>query len=489
MIHSFEYCLKHIGEIGEVVEGKKSLVKVKGLPGAVIGEGVTFETEDHGRVMSLGRETVDVLVFSQTPIKPTTKVARSGNLLSLSAGDGILGHTINTLGHLLSGHRHKSELPEKLPIEIRPAGITARRRVSRLFETGILNVDLLVPLGFGQKELVIGDRKTGKTQLLLKTVLSQAGQGTVCIWCAIGKRKQEIKMIEEFLEKHNVINQCIIVAADSYSSPGEVVYAPYVAMTLAEYFRDTGRDVLLILDDMTTHARFYREISLLSGVFPGRESYPGDIFHVHSKLLERAGNFHVDGTERSITCLPVVDSVGGDYTGYIQTNLMSITDGHIFLDNELFAQGYRPAINSFLSVTRVGRQTQSKLLRDINSQITLFLKKYEDAKRFLRFGPELTPDISETLRLGKGLEKLFNQTSYQPINISEQILLVALLYLKVWDGEGALEILARLPEDIRKHGRSLIDKAQSLDEVCQKLTQEKLVLETFIAIKQKYANV
>lgn len=476
MIHSFEYCKEKIGEIGEVIEGRNSLVKISGLPGAIVGEGVSFETGEHGRVMALSPSSIDVLVFAQTSVPIKTKVARTGRLLTISAGEGLLGHTINTLGHILSGHREKSGLVEKLPIETQPVGIWARRKISRFFPTGIMGIDLQIPLGYGQKELIVGDRKTGKTQLLLKTVLRQVELGTICIWCAIGKRKQEIRMIEDFLESHTVYSQCIIVAADPHSSPGEVVYAPYTAMTIAEFFRDRGHDVLLILDDLTTHAKFYREIALSMGVFPGRESYPGDIFHVHSKLLERAGNFKIDGSERSITCLPVVESVGGDYTGFIQTNLMSITDGHIYLDNELFSLGKRPAINIFLSVTRVGRQTQSALLRDINDHIISALKKYEDAKRFLRFGPELTAELKETLWFGESLDRLFNQTEYQPIPLSLQIFLVSLVWTKQWDGHDSYEVVRKITKSALTRIDTVIKKSENLDMVCQILGKEKHII-------------
>lgn len=441
------------------------MVKVSGLPGAFIGEGVTFEAplsgaeavsnvsedETHGRVMSLEKDLAEILVLSRSPIAPGTRVARTGMQLTVSCGVGLLGHTLNTLGYIVTGARRRSALPEKRRIEGYPKGISSRERVSRFCETGVAVVDLLVPLGLGQRELIIGDRKTGKTHFLLQALLSQAKQGRVCIYCAIGKRKSEVKIIEEFLRKENVFRKVIIVVADAHSSPGEIFLAPYTAMTLAEFFRDCKKDVFLILDDLTTHAKFYREISLLIGRFPGREAYPGDIFYVHSKLLERAGCFKVDkgsaalrqGSERqaTITCLPVAESVASDLTGYIQTNLMSMTDGHIYFDNEIFFQGRRPATNIFLSVTRVGRQTQLPLFRDISGKVITSLKKYEEAQNFLRFGAELGPEIKSVIGFGDGFMKFINQVGFEPIPISLQAVMVSLLWQGFWDGEGSGAII------------------------------------------------
>lgn len=441
MIHTFEYCLKHVGETGRVEETREFLVKVSGLPNVAIGEGVTFANGIHGKVMKLSENLAEILVLSRDPIKPKTEVARTGQPLLVSVGDGALGRVISTLGHTLGSHKQKSRITENRVIESMPIGIHGRRKISSFLETGVSIVDSVIPLGMGQRELIIGDRKTGKTHFLQQLLLTQAKKGTVCIYCAIGKRKSEIKSVEEFLAKHSILNQSLIVAADSYSNPGEIFLAPYTAMTYAEYFRDMGHNVVLIMDDLTTHAKYYREISLLTGQFPGRESYPGDIFHVHSKLLERAGCFNLKGKEATITCLPVAESVIGDITGYIQTNLMSMTDGHLFFDSELFFQGRIPAINVFLSVTRVGKQTQSPLLRSIGSSILILMKEYEVAQRFLRFGPELSDQIKKTIERGNKLIKFFNQTGFAPIPLPLQIILISLLWQGLWKGDNVEAVI------------------------------------------------
>ncbi len=456
MIHSFEYCQKKTGETGHVIWSSESIVRVTGLNDVVIGEGITFENEDHGRVIAIAKDAIEVLVLSRTPLKTQTKAVRSGSPVTISAGEGLLGHVINVMGHSITDRRHKSHPPEKRSIEVPPTGILARSRISRFLETGVAICDILMPIGKGQRELIIGDRQTGKSHFLLQTVMSQAKLGHICIYCAIGKRTTEIKAIEEFLHKEKMLDKTIIVAADSYSSPGEIFLAPYTAMTLAEYFRDKGRDVLLILDDLTTHAKYYREISLLSGHFPGREAYPGDIFHIHSSLLERAGSFHFDGKESSITCLPVAESMAGDFTGYIQTNLMSMTDGHLYFDSDLYLQGRRPPINIYLSVTRVGRQTQSSLLRDMSFQLIKFLKNYTDIQRFLRFEMELSEEIRETLRRGNQLITFFDQIGSVSIPIALQAYCVALIWKNKYDDNKITDLIKKYNEE--KKFKSEVDR-------------------------------
>src|SRR3989344_4029975 len=417
MIHSFEYCVEKNKEVGVINQIKGSLVLVKGLSGAVVGEGITFESGEHGLVMSIKDENIEVLVFSRNPLNSVSKVGRTGTQLSISAGEGLLGHVVDALGHTLDDRREDSIISKSLSVENKPKGIVGRKKIDRFLETGVSVVDTLVPLGLGQRELIIGDRKSGKTSFLLQTLLSQAKHERVCIYTLIGKRKSEIKEIYSFLKKNNILNYSIIVAASAEDSPGENYIAPFTAMTLAEYFKDQGVDTLVILDDLTAHAKYYREISLVGGRFPGRESYPGDIFYLHSKLLERAGNYK----NASITCLPVAEAPTGDITGYIQTNLMSMTDGHIYFDSDMFYRGRRPAVNVFLSVTRVGKQTQSPALRDMSSKVLALLKKNEEMARFMRFGSEVTLPVSILLRKAERILQFFNQLPSESRSIEETI--------------------------------------------------------------------
>lgn len=451
---------------------------IGGLNQVVLGEGLSFDGGEHGRVIGLRPDAVMAMVLARQPILPNSKVAATGKLLTISAGDGLLGYTVNTLGHSLN-HRHKkSNFPEKRVIEQEPLGVARRDSISRVLTTGLAIVDLLVPLGMGQRELVIGDRKTGKTHFLLQTMLTQARAGMICIYCAIGKRKVEVRSIEEFLLEHEIQNQCLIVTSDADTSAAEIFLSPYTAVTLAEYFRDQGRDTLLILDDLTTHAKYYREIALLSAQFPGRESYPGDIFHIQSRLLERTGCFLVRGKQATITCLPVCESVEGDLTGYIQTNLMSMTDGHLYFDSELFFQGKRPAINMFLSVTRVGKQTQTALFRDLGRKLTAFLKTYENTKGYMRFGAEISSDVERTIELGEAVSRFLDHSGVEPVPLPLQAVLMAMLFEELWEGYRLSAPLSRYEKspDLQKAVQTVVLESKSFDQLRKTVSQRSDIL-------------
>lgn len=421
MIHSFDFASKNVKDVGKVTAVNATLVKIEGFAGGVIGEGISFETGVHGRIISIHLDTCEAVVFSNEPVKVGSLAARTGEPLSISVGGGLLTHVITPLGYVIDERRQISKPPESREIDVKPQGIATRKKVSKFLLTGVPIVDLMVPVGEGQRELVIGNRKCGKTFFILSTLITQARLGKICVLGLIAKKKAEVKKIERILEEEKVIGNCVIVASFASDSPGEVYLTPYSAMTVAEYFRDQGKDVLVTLDDMTTHAKYYRERSLLAGMFPGRESYPGDIFHIQSKLLERAGNFIVGDKTVSITCLPVAETLEADLTGYIQTNLMSMTDGHIFFDSDLFFRGIRPAVNIFLSVTRVGHQTQPKALKELSQQVLRLLKKMQEFERFLRFGPEVTDTVKETMNRGEKIWKFFKKDSFKAISQEEQV--------------------------------------------------------------------
>src|SRR5581483_5765076 len=346
--------LKETEEVGYISQVINFLIEIEGLPSARLNELVVFETGEIGRITTIAHKSVEVITFSKTSVKVGTRVTRTNEFLMVGVGDGLLGKTVDPLGASLDPQNPIGKLSELRPIDVTPGGIDTRSRITKPLETGATLVDLIIPLGMGQRELVIGDRKTGKTSFLIQAILTQAKRGTICIYAAIGKKTLDIKKIEELFQKSGIAKNTVVVASSSQDPVGVIYLTPYTAMTVAEYFRDSGRDVLVVLDDLSTHAKFYREISLLGRRFPGRNSYPGDIFYTHAKLLERAGNFKTAKGPVSITCLPVTEAVQGDLTGYIQTNLMSMTDGHIYFDNDLFSKGKRPAVNTFLSVTRVG---------------------------------------------------------------------------------------------------------------------------------------
>lgn len=432
----FNVYLEELGEIGFVEEITYCLVYANGLPGARPNELVLFENGSVGQVLSLYREKVEILLFSANNIQAGSQVVRTNQFLEVPVGLKLLGQTVDPLGNLIENTKPAESSSTVRPIDVVPGGIQTRKRIDQVFETGITLVDLILPLGKGQRELVIGDRKTGKTSFLLQTVLTQARQGTICIYAAIGKKKIDIKKVEEFFKAQKVMQNIGIVATGSEDAPGLIYLTPYSAMTMAEYFRDQGRDVLVILDDLSTHAKFYREISLIGKKFPGRNSYPGDVFYTHARLLERAGNFispKAPKGEVAITCIPVVETSQGNLSGYIQTNLMSMTDGHIYFDSDLFARGRRPAINPFLSVTRVGRQTQTNTRREINRELVSFMTLYEKMQDFVHFGAEVSQTVRHTLNTGDKIIAFLDQSGYGIIDSYLQVFLFCLLWIGIWD--------------------------------------------------------
>lgn len=431
----FSYYLDTFGEVGLVERIHHPIVLVEGLPFIRPYEVVVFETGQIGQVFTINQENVEILVFSSEPVRPKTRVARTNVLLSIPVGNQLLGTTINPLGEPLSKNTTYARPDEERIIHGEPLGIKNRQRIKHSLSTGVAIVDMLIPIGKGQKELVIGDRKIGKSNFLLATIKSQVMQSTIAIYAAIGRKKTDIKKLEEVFKKEGIREKVIIVATTSSEASSLIYLTPYSAMTMAEFFRDQGIDVLVVFDDMTTHAKFYREISLLARRFPGRDSYPGDIFYTHARLLERAGNFKHNEKDVSITCLPVVETVEGDLTSYMSTNLMSITDGHIFFDSNLYYEGRRPAINPSISVTRVGRQTQSKLRRDITRELESFFAIYNKMKSFSHFGAELTASAKQILKTGEKITKFFDQSESLTVIQEVQLILFALLWSNIIEEE------------------------------------------------------
>lgn len=411
---TFEKALEDTKEIGTVIEVVHVLAHVEGLPDARIDEIVIFDNGEMGQVVAMNN-SVEVLLLGKGQVKVDSKVARTGKFLDVAVGPELLGKVIDPLGNSLE-EPFTIANPVYQTIEKVPDKILNRDVIRDPLITGVPMVDLVIPLGRGQRELLVGDQKTGKTSFLLQTVVNQAAMGNVCIYSAIGKKRTSIRRFVAYFKKWNIFQNVVMVASGSSDSPGLIFINPYVAMTIAEYFRDQGRDVVLILDDLSTHAKYYREISLLGKRFPGRNSYPGDIFYVHSRLLERAGKF----TKGSITVLPIVDTVMGDLAGFIQTNIMSMTDGHLFFDTEYSNLGRHPAVNPFLSVTRVGFQTQTGLISDISKQLSAFLVQLEKLRQFLHFGAELSEETLKSIAIGDRLIAFFNQPTEMvfPLNVS-----------------------------------------------------------------------
>lgn len=437
----FNSYLAATGEVGFVDRVVSSLIYAQGLPGVRLEELVIFESGEIAQVTGISESGVELMNLSRTQVNVGSRAARTGTFFQIPVGDALLGCIIDPLGHSLDPARPVSPMKEMRPVEAAPLGISTRSRIKRPCDTGVSLIDLMIPLGKGQRELIIGDQKTGKTRVLLRILLTQVRQGAIGIYTAIGKSQLAIKQIEEQLAHMKILDQMVIVASSANDGAGMIFLTPYTAMTIAEYFRDQGRDVVIMLDDLSVHAKVYREISLFGRRFPGRNSYPGDMFYLHSKLLERAGNFiHKEKGEASITCMAVVEAPQGDMTGYIQTNIMSMTDGHLFFDHRLFTEGRRPAIDPFISVTRVGRQTQSHVKQQIAREVTRFLRNMEKLHTFKSFGAEMSEQIRRSLEKEERIIQFFDQTAYDTIYPSIQIILFALAWSDAWKDKSKSDV-------------------------------------------------
>jgi len=430
----FKSFLEKTGEIGRVVGLNHYLAYVSGLPALKLGEMVITENEERGLAHGLDKEMAEILMFDAGKLKVGDGVARTNNFFQIPVSQELLGRIINPLGQPIDGLGPISGEKKYLPIQREATGITQRVRVNKFLETGVMAVDLLVPIGYGQRELVIGDAKTGKTTFLLQTLANQAKKGVICVYTGIGKETSAIKAVEDYLKEMKVFDKTVMVIATS-ENPSTINYlSPFSGMTIAEYFRDKGKNVLIIFDDLTSHAKFYREISLLVKRVPGRSSYPSDIFHIQAALLERAANIKTpDNKEASITALPAAETLENDISGFIQTNLIAMTDGHIFFDINNFRKGKLPAINAFLSVSRVGNQTKEPLDQDLAGWIRRKLVEYQRVMEIAQFGGELPLATQKLLDLGKKLEILFNQSPKTIIPRALQLLLFGLLLSGFWE--------------------------------------------------------
>jgi len=454
-----------------VVEGvNQSLVKVKGLKKVVVGEVLWFRNEKWGRVIEIEEDAVEAVVFSREAMKIGTKVRRTGSKFKLRTHEQLLGKVYNALGEKIVGVKSEAHLTKGHEIQVKPLGISARKRITEPMKVGVPVVDLMIPLGQGQRELLVGDRTTGKTDLALAALKFQVKRGAIGVYVCIGKRKSEVMAIVSRLKKAKVLKNCVVVAASSSDSLGEIFEAPYAGMTISEYFKSRGKRVFLVLDDLATHAKFYRELALLGRSFPGRESYPGDIFYIHASLLERAGNFK--GKAGSIACLALCHTQAGDLTDFIPTNLMSMTDGHIYFDHELYVKGIRPAVNPFLSVTRVGRQCQTPLNRELSRELLSLLTKYEQTQRYTKFGAELSESFKRILRRGESLWRFLRSEDWMGLSPSLTSYLGAMILAGKWNAKKKIVIDKKLKERVSK----VVEESQSLEELSKHLTKVRPLL-------------
>ncbi|MFM1541133.1 F0F1 ATP synthase subunit alpha, partial [Helcococcus ovis] len=410
---------KEVGYVEEVGDG---IAIISGLKHVTYGEIVVFENGEKGLVQDIQKEYIGCVIFGKdSEILEGDEVRRTNRTAGVGVSEQLLGRVVDALGAPIDGLG--DIVPEEYYQIEKPAPeILERKPVSRPMETGILAIDSMFPIGRGQRELIIGDRQTGKTAIALDTIVNQKGKDVICIYVAIGQKASSIAQISENLSKQGASDYTIIVAATA-SQPASMQYiAPYSGTAIAEYFMDRGKDVLIVYDDLSKHAIAYRTISLLIGRSPGREAYPGDVFYLHSRLLERSAQMSAENGGGSITALPIVETQAGDVSAYIPTNIISITDGQIFLESDLFFAGQRPAVNVGLSVSRVGGAAQTKAVKKAASTLRLELAQYREMEIFTQFSSDLDETTKKQLKFGKGLMQLLKQDQYSPLNQSEQVI-------------------------------------------------------------------
>ncbi len=440
-------------EVGSVVRLGDGIVTVSGIDHAAYGEIVIFDNGVKGMVQDIRRNETGIILFGrESELREGTRVIRTGRRAGLPVGEGFLGRVIDALGAPIDG-KGDIEAKDYRPIENDAPSIVDRKSVDTPMETGILAIDSMFPIGRGQRELIIGDRQTGKTSIAVDAMLNQKGKGVVCIYVAIGQKASTVAKVQSLLEKNGAMDYCIIVSA-SASDPSSLQYiAPYSGTAMAEYFMYQGRDVLIVYDDLSKHAVAYRALSLLLGRSPGREAYPGDVFYLHSRLLERSARLSDAKGGGSITALPIIETQSGDVSAYIPTNVISITDGQIFLEADEFNAGQRPAVNVGLSVSRVGGAAQTKAMKKAAGSVRIDLAQYREMEVFTQFSSDLDDATKAQLAYGKSLMELLKQPLYRPLSMAEQVISLVVATNK---------LLTDVPQaDVKKTQMGILDHIAS----------------------------
>lgn len=449
--------IKHIGRVLKISDG---IALVSGLTDVMMSEILKFKTEAGeviGVALNLEESLVGAIVLGDfTMIKEGAEVSGTGRILEVPVGEAVIGRVLNPLGEPLDG-RGKLNTKTFYPIEKVAPGVITRASVKEPLQTGVKAIDAMIPIGRGQRELIIGDRQLGKTALAIDTIINQKGQNVKCVYVAIGQKESKVAGIVAKLTEAGAMDYTTVVLAGA-SNPASLLYiAPYSGCAMAEYFLDKGEDVLIVYDDLSKHAVSYREISLLLRRPPGREAYPGDVFYLHSRLLERACKLNEDYGGGSITALPIIETQAGDLSAYIPTNVISITDGQIFLEPDLFYQGNRPAINAGLSVSRVGSSAQIKAMKKVAGKLRLEAAQYRELAAFAQFGADLDAETEKKLARGRRLLEVFKQGQYAPVPVADQVLIFYALSKDFLD-ELAAEQMAQLEKGLVEYAHNHIDE-------------------------------
>ncbi len=413
-----------LADTGTVVTVGDGIARVHGLDNCMSGELLEFETGIFGMALNLEQDFVGtVLLGNDEGIKEGSGVKRTGNIVSVPVGDELLGRVVNSLGQPIDG-KGAILSKETRPIESPAFGIITRQSVNRPLQTGIKAIDSMIPIGRGQRELIIGDRQTGKTTIALDTIINQKGQNVICVYVAIGQKRSTVANVVETLDKAGAMDYTIVVSATASELAPLQYIAPYTGVAMAEHFMLQGKDVLCVYDDLSKHAVAYRTMSLLLKRPTGREAYPGDVFYLHSRLLERACNLNKDYGGGSITALPIIETQAGDVSAYIPTNVISITDGQIFLETELFFSGIRPAVNPGISVSRVGGSAQIKAMKKVSGSLKLLYSQYRELQSFSQFGSDLDKDTKDRLAQGERIVEVLKQGRNSPLKVEHQVLII-----------------------------------------------------------------
>ncbi len=412
---------------GTVLQVGDAIARIYGLDDVMVGEIVEFPHDVFGMAINLEEDSVGVIIFGKDNadrlIKEGDTVKRTGKIVQIPVGDALKGRVVNALGHPIDG-RGPIVTDRYRAVEFNAPDVVSRQPINTPLQTGIKSVDSMIPIGRGQRELIIGDRQTGKTAIAIDTIINQRGKGVYCIYVAIGQKISSIVSVVETLKKHGAMDYTTVISASSRATASSQYLAPYSACAIGEEQMFAGKDVLVVYDDLSKHAQAYRQLSLLLRRPPGREAYPGDIFYLHSRLLERAAKLSDKLGGGSLTALPIIETQGGDITSYIPTNVISITDGQIYLESDLFYSGVRPAINVGLSVSRVGGKGQAKAMRKVSGKLRLDLAQYRELVTFLQFGSELDKATQDQITRGERVVEILKQGQYEPLSLGLQIMII-----------------------------------------------------------------
>lgn len=467
--------------VGTVIEVGDGVARVAGLSEVMASEMVEFENGALGVALNLEESEVGIMVMSDLgDISEGMKVKATGRILSVPVGENIVGRVVNALGKSIDG---KGEIKgdKFYPVEKIAPGVITRQSVHQPLQTGIKAIDALIPIGRGQRELIIGDRQTGKTAVAIDTIINQKGQGVLCIYVAIGQKESKVARIKGELEKAGAMDYTTIVVAGVSESAALSYIAPYAATAMGEYFMDQGKDVLVIYDDLSKHAVAYRQISLILRRPPGREAYPGDVFYVHSRLLERSAKLNADNGGGSLTALPIIETQAGDVSAYIPTNVISITDGQIYLESDLFYKGIRPALNVGISVSRVGSAAQIKAMKQVAGTLRLDLAQFRELEAFAQFGSDLDEKTKSAIERGRRAVEVLKQAQYAPLTVEKEVALLYALSRGHLD-DIAVDQIARFEKEffvsLENEGQAVLEaiaKEKALTEGVEALLKEHLI--------------